>query len=110
MKEAELRKYANCGLCGKKILHTQIPLFYRVTIERFGVDLKACQRQDALATMLNSTALAMAMGPDPDVAKPVMNPLEIAVCEKCALDDVMIGAIPELAESTAKIMQDAKKL
>ena len=38
MKEAELRRYATCSLCGQKIGHTGLPLFWTVTIERFGVE------------------------------------------------------------------------
>jgi hypothetical protein len=49
MKEAELRTYATCSACRRKILSFGVPLFYRVTVERFGVDLRAVQRQDGLA-------------------------------------------------------------
>ena len=37
MKEKELRKHTTCSLCRGKIMAGGIPLFYRVTIERFGV-------------------------------------------------------------------------
>lgn len=85
MKERELRQHATCSLCEKKIGHTGLPLFWTVKIERFGIDLAAAQRQQGLGLMIGA-ALAMHMGPDEDVAKPVMEPVTITVCETCALE------------------------
>ncbi|HOX08711.1 MAG TPA: hypothetical protein PK280_20115, partial [Planctomycetota bacterium] len=82
MREAELRKYCKCSICGKKIGEAGMLLFWRVRIERFGVDLGAVQRQDGLAAMLNGhAALARVMGPDEEMAKAVMEPVTLAVCE-----------------------------
>jgi hypothetical protein len=86
MKEAELRKHSKCDLCSKGIGHTGLPLFWRVTVERFGVDLNAARRQDGLAQFLGSSALAQIMGDDADLAKPVMDPKALTVCENCAMD------------------------
>ena len=87
MKEKELRKHANCDLCRQKILAGGIPLFYRVTIERFGVLLKSVERQQGLTMMLgNSAVLASVMGADEDMAKAVMEPLTITVCESCSTE------------------------
>lgn len=84
MKEKELRQHADCSLCGNKILAGGIPLFWRLTIERFGVDLAPIQRQQGLTMMLgNSAVLAQVMGPDEDMAKPVMDPVTLTVCESC---------------------------
>lgn len=82
MKEPELRKHANCSICGKGIMHAGLPLFYRVTVERFGIDIQATKRQQGLGMML-SPALAMVMGPDEDIAKPMMGPAIVTVCENC---------------------------
>jgi hypothetical protein len=85
MKEAELRQHATCSLCKKPIGHTRLPLFWKVTVERFGVDLQAVQRQHGLALMIGAP-LASVMGPDETMAKPVMDPKVLTVCEGCACE------------------------
>lgn len=97
MKEAELRAIAKCALCGKPFGHTGMPLFWRVRVQRFGVDAQAVQRATGLAMLLGSPALAMAMGPDEDIATPICEPTELTVCEACALDKRLPVAM--LAES-----------
>ncbi len=85
MKEMELRKHATCSLCGNKILAGGVPLFWRVTVERFGVDIRAVERQQGRAMMFNGNAtLAYVMGPDEDMAKSMMKPVALTVCESCA--------------------------
>lgn len=83
MKEAELRTHATCSLCSKPIGHTRLPLFWKVTIERFGIDMQAVQRQHGLGLMVGAQ-LASVMGPDETMAKPVMDPKVLTVCENCA--------------------------
>jgi hypothetical protein len=99
MKEAELRQHATCSACGKKVLAAGLPLFWRVTIERFGVDMQACQRQQGLSMMLGSPALASVMGPDEDLAKPVMDKVVATVCESCVLSSMPIAMLAEKAGS-----------
>jgi hypothetical protein len=85
MKERELRAHATCSMCRKKIGESGMPLFYRVTIERFGVKLDAVRRQTGLEMMLNGhVAIAQAMSPDEDMAVPVMEKLVLVVCETCS--------------------------
>lgn len=88
MKEAELRKFATCAICREKILARGVPLFYRVTVERFGVELAALNRQQGLTMLLGGSArIAAAMGPDEDLARPIMEPQTFAVCEHCSTRD-----------------------
>jgi hypothetical protein len=95
MKEKELRQHAKCSLCRKPIMHAGLPLFYRVTVERFGIDMRAAQRQQGLGMML-SPSLAMVMGPDEDMAMPMMEPVTITVCEHCSTEMApCIAALPE---------------
>lgn len=87
MKEVELRKHSTCNLCGQKIGHTGLPLFWRVTIDRFGLQRDAIMRQDGLTAMLGGNALlAMHMGTNEDLAKPAMEPVTLTVCESCAIE------------------------
>lgn len=85
MKERELRAHATCSMCREKIGKSGLPLFYRVTLERFGVKLGAVRRQTGLEMMLNGhVAIAQAMGPDEDMAMPLMEKLVLVVCESCS--------------------------
>ena len=87
MKERELRAAATCGLCGKKIGHTRLPLFWRVTIERWGIKANAVMRQAGLEMMMGgNVGLAQAFSPDEDMAVRVMDPVTITVCETCAVE------------------------
>lgn len=104
LKEKDLRDAAECALCHKRIGHTGMPLFYRVTIERFGVDLRAVQRQGGLEQMLGNVMLAQVMGPNDDMAKAVMQPVRVSVCEECStLKSVpLVVMIPEVDEAIEK--------
>ena len=95
MKEEELRKSAICGVCEKAFGHTGLPLFWRITIERFGVNLKSIQRQDGLAQMLGSPALATVMGPGQDMVKPMMDPVKVTICEDCIMKPTIIAMLAE---------------
>lgn len=86
LKERDLREAAKCSVCGKPLGHTGLPLFWRVTIERYGVDLNAVRRQDGLTMQLGGNSfLAGVMGADEDMATPMMEPKQVTVCENCAL-------------------------
>lgn len=101
MKERDLREAAKCAACEKPFGHTGLPLFWRVTVERYGLDALAVQRQSGLEMMLGGhVALAQAMGLNEDMAKPMMEPVVITLCEKCALQkSVAVGLVAlEIAE------------
>jgi hypothetical protein len=97
MKETELRKHAVCNLCGNKVGATGLPLFWRVTVERFGMDMRAMQRQTGLAMMVGHAGIAQMMGPDEDMAKPMMDPAVITVCENCCTASTCVAALAEQA-------------
>lgn len=100
MKERELRQHATCSLCRQKIGHTGLPLFWTVKIEHFGIDAAAVQRQQGLAMMLGGNgALALAMGPDEEMTMPMMDPVTLTVCERCAVSgDLPVAALAEVGE------------
>lgn len=89
MKEAELRNHTHCNLCHRKIGASGIPMFWRLTVERFGIDLQAVRRQDGLGQFIGSSAIGAAMGPDEDMAKPMMDPVTLTVCETCGTGKMM---------------------
>lgn len=97
MRETELRQHATCSLCSKPIGHTRLPLFWKVTVERFGIDLLALQRQQGLGLMIGAP-LAAVMGPDETMARPMMEPKVLTVCETCACErSLPVAALGEVA-------------
>lgn len=96
MKSDELRANAICKVCGKKFGESGLPLFWRVTFQRFFVDMRAVQRQSGLEMMLGNVAIAAAMGPNEDLAKPMMDAVTVTVCESCANECEL--CLPSLAE------------
>jgi hypothetical protein len=77
--------FTPCVGCGKGVMHTGLPLCYRVTIERMGIDGRAVQRQAGLEMMLGGHAkIANVMGPDEDMGLPIGPTLRGLLCETCA--------------------------
>lgn len=83
LREKDLRALATCCACGRKVLATGLPLLYRVTIERFGVDVAAMKRQGGLAAFIGSAAIAGVMGPDLDMAERIGDAVQVAMCDSC---------------------------
>jgi len=98
MKELELRKVAKCVICGEKIMHAGIPLFWRVRIERYGLKADAIKRQQGLDMMI-SPHLAQVMGPDEDMAEKFFS-IEITVCETCASEKSLpVAVLAEMGDA-----------
>jgi len=97
MKASEIKK---CAKCGKGVMHTGIPLFWRVTVERFGIDRAAVDRRHGLETYFGGgrggAALAGVMGTDEDIANPVMDEKVLILCETCAMVNYPVAALAEL--------------
>ena len=76
-----------CAGCGKVMLGTGLPVFYRITVQHCGVDAKAIQRHVGLAQMMgggpDGLHLAAIMGPGEkkvvELGKGAVN-----VCHQCA--------------------------
>ncbi len=93
MKEKELREAAICEICNKPIGASGVPLFYRVRIERYGLNARALQRQQGLTAMLDGhAALAAIMGPNEDIADKISS-TEITVCETCSGKQISIAIL-----------------
>lgn len=86
-----------CSLCGKGLMHTRLPLFWRVRIERMGVNMDKMRQQAGLEMMLGSVAIARVMGAHDGLAEPLSDkPTELLVCEDCATSrDLPIAALAE---------------
>jgi len=99
LKEQELREVSTCGFCKKKFGASGAPFFYRVKVERYMLDGKACQRQQGLGMMIGG-GLAQVMGTNEDLANRISS-IEITVCQDCALErDVCVAALKEEVEES----------
>jgi hypothetical protein len=97
VKEKELREHAICSVCHKPIGHAGLPCFWTLKIERHGILMGAVRRQDGLTALLGGSAiLSQVMGPDEEMTQPLMDPLELTVCENCATGKaVYVAALAE---------------
>lgn len=84
MKEGELRELAECCACHKKIGELPLPIFHKVTTERFILDAQAVRRQAGLEMMAGNVPLAQALSPGEDMAK-YLGKATIMVCDECML-------------------------
>jgi hypothetical protein len=102
VKEKELRDHAVCSICGKKIGHANIPLFWTVEIKRYGIKLEAVNRQQGLTMMLGGSAqLAAVMGPNEEMAE-CIHKVTLTVCEKCAVEESLpVAALCEMGKEMA---------
>lgn len=82
-------------------MHTGLPIFYRVTVERMAVDLKAVQQRAGLEMYFGgSAALADVFAPTTEIANPLFQAATILVCDRCAIDPLCVAALDETAQRT----------
>lgn len=103
LRLSELRAVAECALCGRGVMHTGMPLFYRVKLERFGIKADAIHRQTGLEMHMGNAALAAIMGPDEEAAVPVMDPVEASICETCSHDPFLLARIADRAADAREL-------
>lgn len=96
MKQSEFKP---CAICRQGVMHTKLPLFWRLTVERMGVDLMAIRQQYGLELMIGNPAIASALSSNPDIAKPLTDegPDTLLVCENC-----MTGELLPIVAATEK--------
>lgn len=89
MKAKDLRP---CDGCGDVLTSNGVPMFYRARVETMGVNINAVRRQVGLGMMIGNAAIARVMGPDEDMAKPVVPAEDLILCRECALEYSVIFA------------------
>lgn len=99
------RDIRNCDLCGEKLCRTQIPLFWRVHIERMAIDLKVARQLEGLSMLIGSSVIAEAMAPSNDLVVPLGEASELMVCDPCAMKMVGPPSIAELAEIAGRVAE-----
>lgn len=100
------RQLQPCLLCNKGVMHEGMITFYRVQLERYVVDTRAVQRGAGMEMMMGGNPLlANVMGPDEDLAKQLVGPLEVLICEGCALRvDDPVGVLVEKASNRKEVV------
>ena len=74
-----------CAICQKGVMHTGLPLFYKVRFVPMGIDTGAVQRQHGMELLLGgNAALAYHMGPQETMASPVVDEQTVLLCHTCA--------------------------
>lgn len=79
-----------CAICKQGVMHTGLPIFWTVKLQRMAIDRHAVQQVAGLEMMLGNVAIARAMGPDPNIAKPIGAAVSLLICEACASTDTCI--------------------
>lgn len=87
LAELKHRDIENCKVCEHGVAHDNQLIFYRVTIETYGLEIQNIQRAAGLEQVLDGHALlANIMGPDAAVATRVHDPEPKLVCLSCLMD------------------------
>jgi len=96
MKEEELRECAVCANCEKKIGHTGMPIFHRVSVQTYGLDGHAMQRQTGMEMIMGGhVGLAQVMGANEDLATEIGEKEEFTLCADCWVKELPIASLVE---------------
>lgn len=80
-----------CFLCGRQILATGVPVFYRVNVEQCGVDMNEVRQHVGLAMAMGGGADGLALA---EIMGPRRQPVVVLgegtqnICQQCAADRV----------------------
>ena len=91
MKAGEFKP---CALCGKGMMHSGVPLFYRVTVEHMGVLVREVERSAGMEQFMGNVAIARVFH-DPDVGERIGDPSTRLVCQPCALEPHLLARLME---------------
>ncbi len=96
MKEDKLRAHATCSVCGERIGHTRLPIFWVISIEQYTINIGAIRRQDGLTALLgNHARLSQIMGTDAEMAELMLGPIQKTICATCATGDICLMQLVE---------------
>lgn len=89
MKKTELKP---CCCCGKGMMHSGVPIFYRVKLDHMAVNIQEVRRESGLEQFFGGgeqgAVLANVMGVNPDIATVITTSDEL-VCQLCFLEKPM---------------------
>lgn len=98
------KDFTPCKKCGKGVMHTGIPLFYRITVEQMGVDGNAVRKAHGLEMMLGRAApLGQVLGLNEDIGIPIGDPSKGLLCMTCSQDiNLCLGEVMEILNKETK--------
>ena len=88
----------DCGKCGKKLLHTQLPICFKIELTPLVLDKVAAQQTEGMAMMFGGhLAIAEAMVSNPEVLKEdEATKTQTYLCFQCMTS--LIDGIDELSD------------
>lgn len=92
MKASEIKP---CKLCGKGVMHTGLPLFYKVISQRMGIDITEVQRTSGMEQMMGGAVAIARQFYDGEIANPIGEPETSVVCEQCAMEPNLLARLNE---------------
>ena len=98
MKAGEIKP---CSLCGKGVMHTGLPLFYRIKVERMGIDMREVQKLSGMEKFMDGQVALARVFYDPDIAQPLSDAAQSLICEKCAVEPQYLAFLLEAGEVPA---------
>lgn len=104
------RDFKPCAYCGKGVMHTGLPLFYRVRIERMGIDVHEVQRAHGMEQFMGGHLALARVFHDPDIATPLHDVVEAFVCEECGTKpDFLVRLLEEAPKPEPKLVNDEQR-
>lgn len=94
-KAMKAKDFKPCAFCGKGVMHAGVPLFYRIHVERMGVDGGAVQRAAAMEQYMGGHVALARVFEDPEIAKPITPGTTVLVCETCSTEPRMVAMLTE---------------
>lgn len=89
--------FTPCLMCGKGVMHTGIPLFYRVKLERFGVLANEVRRVAAMEQFMGGNVGIARAFHDPELTQTMMPEVSGLVCETCSMKPWPVAMLAETA-------------
>jgi hypothetical protein len=95
MKASEIQK---CALCRKGVMHTGLPLFYQIEVQRHSINVGEVQRMHGMEQFMGGQIALARIFHDPDITQPVSDKLTLSICETCALHPHPLAMLIESAD------------
>jgi hypothetical protein len=96
-----------CGLCGKPVCKSGVPLFWQLTIQRHGINARKLRQLQGVTHLLGNFKLAEVMTGIDDVTQPIGPAVELLVCEACCTQPLEHHCVASLAEVGADQCKEA---
>jgi len=100
MKAGEIKP---CAFCGKGVMHTGLPLFYSVRVQRMGIDMREVDRAAGMEQFMGGHVALARIFHDPEIANPFGEAVNSLVCEACAMKPNLFARLNERPDKPEEI-------